>query len=446
MLPLFSIDALLSYAAPRDSMIRFKKIAETDFIDRQIFNDDLFCDVVLKPLPFEIFNSINVSILIDEDADDNVLYIPSLNVCNDDDKSNEIITLLNDALKSTNALIQVTFNDSDDYYNKMIDVSYLELSQFIPSTWLKDDDFMQRLLSNTIAESRQSHFNDFDYYLTYKQNTGRNNNDEVDDEDLSSCKFVTTYSELRVFDCNIQSFKYYSDSAINNEKETVLYPRLDDDIVRYQNSYSSLNSLYRNKVISSMVLLKSLQCNVDDFDSIVFIQNTSSSDAITMDKSNKRHILHDFNSMGKISEKISLKQIIYKDELKGDHFFSSVIPKQILYPDDLKINQSLRNLTPQVKLPNDLVLSNYLQPDSFTSQYIMSSWDSNSHKSEAKVVTKIKSEKPNLLKDISSDASRIKMLTGANVSTACLFSEDSALKHSLLPSARQRIAGTIFII
>ena len=463
MLPLFSIDTLFSHAAPRrESLMRFERFTETDVTGIQI--NDIFCDVLLKPLPFEIFHSINVPILIDEDADNNLLFITSLIVFADD-KSNEIRALLNDALKSTNTLIQMTNKHSSDHYNKMIDAPYLELNQFIPTTLLKDDNFMQKLLLDTIAETRQLHLNDFDYHVTFKQNIGsscnrnddyngndndndnnghENNNKNKTGEYINNCKLASDYSDLRVHDYNIQSFKYYCDSAINDEQGIVLYPRLDDDIVRYQYSCSSLNSLCRSKIIpSSMVSLKSLRCNAVDIDSTVFIQNVSSTNNIN---SNKKNVLYDFNCMGKISEKTYWKDLVYKDELKDDQFFHSDIPK-LMYPGDLKIDQSLHNLKSQVelKLSTDVVLSNYLRPDSFTSQYIMSSWDSNLNKSKAKVVTKIKSEKSNLLKDISSCASRIKMLTGANVSTDCLFFEDVTLKYSLLSTSRYRAAGKIYL-
>ena len=153
-------------------------------------------------------------------------------------------------------------------------------------------------------------------------------------------------------------------------------------------------------------------------------------------------LLHYFNLVSNISEKIEWKQLTSLDVLKEDQFISNTaVPKF----KSIEIDQTLR-ITRQVtlKIPDDLVLTNYLQPDSFTSQYIMNSNEKNSNQN--RVVKKTDSIFFSQVKDISSIENRIAMLTTPYTIVDCLYSEDNALKHSLLPIPSNRIDGKIFSI
>jgi hypothetical protein len=417
------------------STAQFEKLIENvaeNHIDMEI-DDYTFCDVILKPLSFEIFDSITIPKPSNEGND---LFAYSSCIVNKDE-NNEMIKsiIINDAMKSVNNTL--IFNDHEEYYTKLIDAPYVHVFEFITSALFSSCKSLQDS-SSSINQHHQLDFNYLDYFNAV---TSDKSYITINNRDLNGAKVLTKIDALSSPNINIQLFKYYSDNdeTFKSFNENVLvYPRLVDDVVRYQEPYSSLNWLNKRKDISLKVLdLEDLKCStVNDIISPtgIFIPRTS----CEMIKSDD--LLHYFNSVSNISEKIEWKQLTSLDLLKEDQFISNTaVPKF----KSIEIDQTLR-ITPQVtlKIPDDLVLSNYLQPDSFTSQYIRNENNSNQNR----VIKKTDSLFFSQVKDISYIENKIAMLTTPYTIADCLYSEDNTMKHSLLPIPISRIDGKIFSI
>ena len=435
MLPLFSVDSLLVSSELQMSTAQFEKLIENvaeNHIDMEI-DDYTFCDVILKPLSFEIFDSITIPKPSNEGND---LFAYSSCIVNKDE-NNEMIKsiIINDAMKSVNNTL--IFNDHEEYYTKLIDAPYVHVFEFITSALFSSCKSLQDS-SSSINQHHQLDFNYLDYFNAV---TSDKSYITINNRDLNGAKVLTKIDALSSPNINIQLFKYYSDNdeTFKSFNENVLvYPRLVDDVVRYQEPYSSLNWLNKRKDISLKVLdLEDLKCStVNDIISPtgIFIPRTS----CEMIKSDD--LLHYFNSVSNISEKIEWKQLTFLDLLEEDQFISNTaVPKF----KSIEIDQTLR-ITPQVtlKIPDDLVLSNYLQPDSFTSQYIRNENNSNQNR----VIKKTDSLFFSQVKDISYIENKIAMLTTPYTIADCLYSEDNTMKHSLLPIPISRIDGKIFSI
>ncbi len=435
MLPLFSVDSLLASSELQVSTAQFERLIE-NVAENHIADYYTFCDVILKPLSFEIFESITIPKPSNEGND---LYAYSSCIVNKDDNNNEMIKsiIINDAMKSVNNTL--ILNDHEEYYAKLIDAPYVHVFEFITSALYSSCKSLQSS-SSSINQHHQLDFNYLDYFNTV---TLDKSYIIINNKDLNGAKGLTKIDALSSPNINIQLFKYYSDNdeTFKSFNENVLvYPRLVDDVVRYQKPYSSLNWLNKRKDVSSKVLdLADLKCStVDDIISPtgIFVPRTS----CEMIKSDD--LLHYFNLVSNIREKIEWKQLTSLDVLKEDQFISNTaVPKF----KSIEIDQTLR-ITRQVtlKIPDDLVLTNYLQPDSFTSQYIMNSNEKNSDQN--RVVKKTDSLFFSQVKDISSIENRIAMLTTPYTIVDCLYSEDNTLKHSLLPIPSNRIDGKIFSI